>query len=160
MSGSRRGLFAVGSSARSPKTRRGTSERKIDFNRLDQRNQPPQQFLVYWMPVVPLERRRIRKFHRPAKLIALSSRRNVQPDPRLLHLFNLILQLPNFGHAMIFLLARHAALESKRKHMDVHDRPPPLEMNSERLNSQIQKSSPAIFRDHAPNVNRITTAQS
>src|SRR5579871_581451 len=73
------------------------------------------------MGIVALERCSVSELHRTAQLIALAARRDVQADPRLLHLFDFIFQLSNFGHAMIFLIAGHSGLESKSKHMDVHD---------------------------------------
>src|SRR5579872_226095 len=75
---------------------------------------------MHRMRVIPFESRGVGKFHRAAELVTFAARRNVQPDPRLLHFLDFVFQLPNFRDAVILLLRRHAVLESKRKHMDVH----------------------------------------
>src|SRR5580698_293904 len=107
---------------------------------------------MHGMRVVAFERRGVGKFHRAAELVPLSAWRNIQADPRFLHFLDFVFQLSNFGDAMIFLLAGHATLESKRKHMDVHDRS--LHLLEIRAPSLADlKSSLAIFRDHTRNVN-------
>src|ERR1700684_297767 len=111
-----------------------------------------------WMGVVALKRGGIREFHRAAEFVALAARRNIQADPGFLHFADLVFELSNFGDAVIFLFAGHAIFESKRKHVDVHDRVAACWNEIRTPVSSELKLSLAIFRERAANVNRDSCA--
>src|ERR1700761_1557996 len=98
----------------------GGSGFEVHFDGLDERHQPVEEGLVYWMRSVGLERRAAFELHHTAELISLGARRDVFADPGFKQTGDGALQVANLNGGALFLFGCDSGLPAKGEGVDEH----------------------------------------
>jgi hypothetical protein len=88
---------------------------EVNFDRLNQWDQPTQQLLMVWMPTIAVQRSFVREFHHAPELVSTPARRNIHPDVRFHQPRYFPLQSSNFGDDPLFLFLRYAPSSNEKQ---------------------------------------------
>jgi len=95
---------------------------EIQLQRLNQRQQPAQQFQVHRILTISLKTGLIRELHHAAKSVSLPARRLILPDIGFQQPGNMPLKSANLHRSALDLLFSHTRLPAKSKAMNIHKR--------------------------------------
>src|SRR5271165_7236535 len=96
------------------------SSLKIDFQRVDERQEPGQELLVYRMGAVGFEAHAVVELHHAAELVTLRPRGDIFADPGFDQAGDASLEVADCGDDLLLLIGGDAGLPTEGESVDDH----------------------------------------